>query len=388
MKKSDYLKVLRDHKLVENNASKATEDESEPVSTQPSGDPVPAPAPEASIPVEETPEKVIESTASHAAPKSPAAPAAVSSAPAEPELFPGEAALPADVRKQIREQFDAAKRAKDLEQEAKKARDDFNALHGKLAPTQQNLSKLQVEVARLQQELNKHKTSQTDATSASLRKRIEEMKAQFPEDAQMWEGVLGAVDSANQRAAALEKAQQELRQREFINEQLSELTSVHPDWRKKRAAVFGDAQNGYVVQPVVDTPEAKELAVWANALDPYERQTLWPLFTSSRAADAVYLLNRFEHDRALALQQANGQAAPEQQQATQAPDGGPARAALAPDPDPSRRTTAPSTTPSSAGGPRAGQPVSDKHAAYLQATKAWEAMREERAKRARTVRRV
>lgn len=378
MRKSDYLKVLREHKL----------------STQPSdGEAVTTEVDAVPVVVDATAEPTLAPERSEPAPAAPPVASTPAPTPAampapEPELFPGENLLAPEARAQIRAQFEAAKRATTLEDDLKKLRHEYNLVHGRVAPTQQLLSKAQVETQALRAEVSKLKAAQTTGTTGDIRKRIEAMKAQFPEDAQMWEGMLATVEQADQRAAQVDERLQKLQQREEINEQLTELTQAHPDWRKRKSAITQDAQANYVVQPLVDTPEAREFSVWANGLGPYERQVLWPLLGSSRAADAIYLLDRFEHDKAVALEYVKSQApASQQQQVTTATPPASAASVPVPDPDPSRRTTAPSTAARAAAS-AARQPVSEKHAEFLQATKAWEALRQERAKRSNVVRRA
>jgi hypothetical protein len=161
-----------------------------------------------------------------------------------------------------------------------------------------------------------------------------------------------------------------------LNEERQALTAAHPDWHKKTARVV-QTEQGYVVQRTIDTPEAQEMEVWANGMDPYERQVYWPLFGSQRAQDAIALLNRFDHDRAIAkriAEQANGDAG---DNAAPGPSATPAPAALAPDPDPSRRTTAPSAT---RGQP--GQPMSEKKRQLIDAAAFLRNQREAKAKAA------
>lgn len=387
MKKSDYLKALADHRQVDDGANEIPEPASPTAAAAPE-------APEAAAPPAEQPAAAPapQSAASEgtAAPTQAAAPQgaapAAAAPPAEPELFKGESLLDPEVRKQIREQFDAAKKASELQAEQQRAREEYNRLHGRLAPTQQQLAQMQVANTQLQQELNKLKAKSGDAQSAALRQRIEAMKAQFPEDAAMWEGLANQVDAANNQAAELRENFQKQQQREYLNEQKAELSRAHPNWQNMQARVSQGTDGSYAVQPVIDTPDAREFSVWANSLDPYERHTLWPLLNSARAADAIYLLNRFEHDRNLARQQFSAAAPVQQQQ--QVPPASPAVAALAPDPDPSRRTTAPSTTPSVSAGPRPGQPVSDKHAEFLKGAAYWKELQEQRSKRSSIARRA
>lgn len=389
MKKSDYLKALADHRQVDDGANGDDAITSGPAVVERAG----APTVESAAPPAEQPAAAPapQSAASEGAAAPTLAPQVAAPAPAappaEPELFKGESLLDPEVRKQIREQFESAKKASTLEAEQQRAREEYNRLHGKLAPTQQQLAQMQVANTQLQQELNKLKAKSGDAQSAALRQRIEAMKAQFPEDAQMWEGVLNGVESANQQSSELREMLQKQQQQQFINDQKAELSRAHPNWQSMQARVAQGTDGSFAVQPVIDTPDAREFSVWANALDPYERNTLWPLLNSARASDAIYLLNRFEHDRNLARQHSNA-AAPVQQQQQQVPSASPAVAALAPDPDPSRRTTAPSTTPAVSSGPRPGQPVSDKHAEFLKGAAYWKELQEQRSKRSSIARRA
>jgi len=311
----------------------------------------------------------------------PAKPAAEPAKPAEPELFKGESLLDPDVRKAIRERWDAAQRLPTVEEEAKRAKEQYDRAQGRIGPVQQQLSRMQLEYTRLQQKLNEHESKKTDASTQALRTRIEAIRQQFPDDAQMWQDTLDQVNAVNQRTQSLEEKQAALEQRERLNEERQALSAAHPEWHKKTARVV-QTEQGYVVQRTTDTPEAQELEVWANGMDQYERQVYWPLFGSQRAQDAIALLNRFEHDRAIARQiaeQANGNAG---ESATPGSPVAPAAAAPTPDPDPSRRTTAPSA-------PRGqpGQPISEKKQTYLASVAYWRQQREAQAKAAAAQRR-
>lgn len=318
-----------------------------------------------------------------AAPSAPAPtkPAAEPAKPAEPELFKGESLLDPDVRKELRAKFEAAQRLPTVEEEAKRAKEQYDRAQGRIGPVQQQLSRMQLEYTRLQQKLNEHESKKTDASTQALRTRIEAIRQQFPDDAQMWQDTLDQVNAVNQRTQSLEEKQAALEQRERLNEERQALSAAHPDWHKKTARIV-QTEQGYVVQRTTDTPEAQELEVWANGMDPYERQVYWPLFGSQRAQDAIALLNRFEHDRAIARQiaeQANGGAG---ESATPGSPVAPAAAAPTPDPDPSRRTTAPSA-------PRGqpGQPISEKKQTYLASVQYWREQQAAKAKAAASQRR-
>lgn len=337
MKKSDYLKTLSE--LKEALPSDVASDETPPVETQ------------AQLPLETKVEKPETSQAPAPVVEAPvAATPAAPVTPAEVELFPGYNALPDETKKSIAERWKQAEEAKAARDELERKNREFNMLHQRLAPTQQQLSKQQLEVARLQQQLNEFKANTAKTANSALRQRIDAMKEQFPEDAAMWESTLAEIEAAKTQNSSIDEKLQRLEQREYLNEQKLALTSVHPDWQKMTARVRPDENGNMVVQRTVDTPEAQELEVWANNLDPYERNTIWPLFKSSNAADAIYVLNRFKQDQAIARILA-GQT--QQGQETAAPPAAQTAPAPAPDPDPSRRTTA---QPSRA----AGQPMSDK----------------------------
>lgn len=350
MKKSEYLKTLND--LKEALPSEVATDEAPaapaaPAETQAE---LKLEQPKAEAPVVEA--------------KAPAAPAPSAETPAAPvapaadELFPGFNALPEDRRKEITERWKLADEAKAAREELAKKQHEFSQLHNRLAPTQQQLSRQQLENAKLQKELNEFRANTAKTANSALRARIDAMKDQFPDDAAMWESTLAEVEAAKSGFATIDEKLQNLERREYLNEQKMALSSVHPDWQKKTARVVQDESGNYVVRRTVDTPEAQELEVWANNLDPYERNTIWPLFKSSNASDAIYVLNRFEQDRAIARILA-GQT--QQNQETTAPPAAQAPAPV-PDPDPSRRTTAPAASRP------AGQPMSDKKRELIAAT--------------------
>jgi hypothetical protein len=362
MNKTEYVEALK-------SVRKPADAEATPPVEAAPVEPAPAATP--------APEARQEAAPAPAAPKEPAAAAQAPAPSPEPELFKGESLLDPDVRKAIRERWEAAGRLPTVEEEQRKAVENYNRLHGKLAPTQQQLSRMQVEFVRLQQKLNEHESKKTDASTQDLRKRIDAIRQQFPDDAEMWETTLNQVSAANQRAQTVEEKLSQLEQRERLNEERMQLSAAHPDWHKKTARIVQDESGAQVVRRTVDTPEAQEMEVWANGMDPYERQVYWPLFHSQRAQDAIALLNRFEHDRAIARQiaeQASGQAG------ASATPGSPvasAPAAPTPDPDPSRRTTAPSAT---RGQP--GQPMSDKKRQLIEAAEFLRRQREAKAKQA------
>ena len=337
MKKSDYLQTLKELKdALPSDAAPAAP--AAPVAAQPTDsqpDDAPAPAPV----TERQPEAPAPTAATPSQPAS-------TSTPTDAELFPGYNALPEDSRAAIKARWDLAAGAEAAKQELERKNREYNMLHNRLAPTQQQLSRQQLENTRLQQEVNKFRENTSKTANGALRQRIDAMKEQFPDDAAMWEATLAEVEGAKSGYAEFGEKLQRLEQREYLNEQKQALSSVHPDWQKMTAKVQQGEDGNYAVRRTIDTPEAQEFEVWANNLDPYERNTIWPLFKSTNATDAIYVLNRFKHDQAIARLVA-GQT---QQQEPTAP---PAIAAPAPDPDPSRRTTA---QPLRA----AGQPKSDK----------------------------
>lgn len=367
MNKTEYVEAVRAaRKPAEQPAEPVVEAEAAPA--EPAAPP--APEPTAAKPAEPAPAAA------------PPAPAPAPAAPAEPELFKGESLLDPEVRKQIRERYEAAARLPTVEEEQRKAVENYNRLHGKLAPTQQQLSRAQIELTQLQQKLNQHESKRTDATTQALRDRIAAIRQQFPDDAQMWDDTLNQVAAANQRAQAVEEKLSQLEQRERLNEERMTLSAAHPNWHKMTARVVQDESGNQVVRRTVDTPEGLEMEAWANGMDPYERQVYWPLLHSARAQDAIALLNRFEHDRAIARQiaeQANGGG----EQATTSPPVAPAPAAPTPDPDPSRRTTAPSAA--LRGSP--GQPMSEKKQQLIAAAEFLRKQREAKAKAAVSQRR-
>jgi hypothetical protein len=371
MNKTDYLKALTDArkpdpvKLAEA-AEAGDEAAADALPVEPA-----TPAQDAAATLTDAAATPPQKTAS-----TPATAATPPAEPKEPELFKGESLLDPETRKAIRERWEAAQRLTTVEAEAKTAKEQYDRLHGKLAPVQQQLSRMQVEYTRLQQKLNEHESKKTDASTQALRDKINSIRERFPEDAEMWDTTLDQVNAANQRSSSLEEKLSALEQRERLNEERQALTAAHPDWHKKTARVV-QTEQGYVVQRTIDTPEAQEMEVWANGMDPYERQVYWPLFGSQRAQDAIALLNRFDHDRAIAkriAEQANGDAG---DNAAPGPSATPAPAALAPDPDPSRRTTAPSAT---RGQP--GQPMSEKKRQLIDAAAFLRNQREAKAKAA------
>ena len=272
------------------------------------------------------------------------------------ELIPGYSALADDKKKSIREKWEAAARVDSLAQEKAKVEHDLRTTQNRVGPQERQLHQLQQELARATDEAAKLRGTQSATANTQLRQKIDAIRDQFPDDAALFDGTLAEAQDARKYAAGIEEKLKKLENQLFMQTQLQELSRMHPDFEKKRAALFKDETTGALfVRRTVETPEARELEVWANALDPYERNMIWPLFKSNRAQDAGYILNRFEQDRALAHQYNEGQNGHVEPQAVTA---SPARAAPVADPDPSRRTTAPSLK-------TAGQPQSEQKTKYL-----------------------
>lgn len=293
--------------------------------------PAAAPAPSEAPPV-------LDAGGTPAPAPTPAPTAAPAPAPAPTELFPGFNGLPEETQKAIRAKYDEAEQAR---QQAAELDRNYKRLQGQVAPTQSAQSKLLADYTRVQQELAKlKKVSGADAGKA-LRERIAAVRANFPDDADIFEGVLNEAAEARAESAKLKEELEgrlaKIQNRMQLNDEIAQVAQVHPDWTKLKTG-FDAAQQQFV--PRVDTPEARELCLWANNLDPMEREIIHPRLYSNKASDVVYALNRFKHDKAWADAIKAGQSnAP--------PAGTPAPPRMAPpeiDPDPTRRASPPTST--------------------------------------------
>lgn len=257
----------------------------------------------------------------------------------EPEPIKGWSLLPEETRKELQERFE---RAQKLDEQLKRREHEYNLSQQRLAPTQQQLARLQAEHAKLQKQINERSSTDSDAVSKSLQKRLNALREQFPEEADVIEGLTQnaykEAEDAKKQALEVKKRLEEIESRQVIGEQLQVLAQAHPDWRESR--------------------QSPEFNVWINNLDPYKANMVRPLLSSRNAADAIFVLNEFKRDLAWA-QALNGQQhapPPSEAASTQSAQ---APSVPAPDPAPKRRTTAPASP--------AGQPISDKKREFLRA---------------------
>ncbi len=274
----------------------------------------------------------------------PAAAPAPTPAPAA-ELFPGFNGLPEDTRKAIQAKYEEAESAK---RQAADLDRQYKQLHGKTAPLQSAQAKLLADYTRTQQELAKLKKANDVTGGKALRDRIAAMRENFPDDAEVFLGVLNEAQEARADASRLKEELEgklaNIQNRMHFNDAVAEVARAHPDWTTLKTA-FDVPTQSFV--PKVNTPEAHELCLWANNLDPMERAIIHPRLYSTNASDVIYALNRFKHDKswaeAIKASQGNVQTAPPSA-GTPAPS--PSRATLPEvDPDPKRRASPPATSP-------------------------------------------
>jgi hypothetical protein len=307
----------------------------------PEATPAPAPAAAPAPAPSEAPAAQDESDDDAAPTPTPAPAAAPAPAPAPAELFPGFNALPEETKKQVRAAYDARAAA---EQRAAELDRQYKQLHGKTAPLQSAQSKLLAEHTRLQQEVQKLRAASTTDTGKALRTRIAEIRKQFPEDADMFEAVLNeaasARDAANKIREEFEGRISRIDGRMRLNDEIAQVAAAHPDMGKLKTAF--DTPSGQFV-PKTDTQEARDLCLWANSLDPVDREIIHPRLYSTKAADVIYALNRFKQDRAWA-EAVRAQADPGNAQPGNAAPQKPALPEV--DPDPKRRASPPAHTPS------------------------------------------
>lgn len=364
MKKEDYLRGLKEAERVEVEVRRDAPPE--PKAEKPA-------KPEAAPPAEPaTP--ATPATPAPAEPVAPAAPVATAP-PVEPELFPGFASIPPEIQASIKEKFRLAEEAKAKDEEARRVQREFMLSQQRLAPMQQQLSKAQTQAAELARQVEELRTARATGNAADVKARLDSMRESFPDDAALFEAALQRAADAEARAAAVEGRFGTLEQRLQIESQLRELTDAHPDWKNKRIGVIDDEHGQKVFRKTVDTPDAAEMEVWANALDPYDKQIIQNCILSLNARDTIYALNRFEHDRAvakvLAAQNASGVPSPSPGSTAAPPAALPTPAA---DPNPQQRITAP---------PRAaGQPVSEKKRELIEAARYLREQESAKAKRA------
>lgn len=268
--------------------------------------------------------------------------------PKQDEPFAGWNLLPEETRKSLQEKLEAAAKVTQLQEDLQKREREFSNSQSRLAPTQQQLAKLQADHAKLQKQIKEYENRHQDSISAEAKKKLEAWKQQFPDESDVVETLTNqayrVAEAANRRTEALEKKLAEQERLAQFNSELSNLAKVHPDWKEARFS--------------------QEFDTWRNSLDPYTKEMMETAMRSPRANDNIFVLNQFKHDLAWArsMQTQNGQ---QSQQVEAAPSAKAPTPVL--DPDPSRRQTAPSKT--------AGQPMSEKKRAFIEAAKFFENQR-------------
>jgi len=298
-------------------------------------------APVEAAPVEEA-APVVENKAAEPAPEATPAPAAPAAPPAEP--FEGFNNLPEATRAAILETWQKAAKADEAEKRAQELDRNLKHMQGRVSPVQSRLTKLEADYAKAQKELATFKTTGTQAQSAEAKRKLDEYRKQFPDEADMLETVRqeaqSEIQAMRQQVEELRKANQVTSHNLAIKDELAALNSAVPDWTKKKVKVDQSDDGGYYIKPLVNTPEAADVALWANNLDEFDRNTLWPLLASTKAQDAITFLSRFERDRLWAQSLASQNGSPAQQATPPAP----LRAPPDVDPDPTKRASPPAST--------------------------------------------
>lgn len=424
--KEEYLKGLREAGVADQGQSNAPRQEQQPAGTPaagaaaatpaapppqavvpaPDGDGQPAPAPAAGG-GEPAPAQGAAQAAADAGSAGGGTPAAPAAGPAHGEPFVGWNQLDEATRTALKARFDEADRKLAEQQQAAERRlaeqqetyrRELERTQSRLTPAQQTAARLQLETEQMRSRLAELERTQP-AGGAKFKETLEAMRQQYPQDAALFDAVFAETETARKAA---EEAKQKLERLEAGSaraEQIAILAGEHPDWRQAfRSNEFKD---------------------WQNSLDPREGEMINKLRASWKAEDASFVLTKFKADTTFqnpafgvwfnsleqgVQQQVNGwrrthpmhviglferdmvQASilartMSQQSATpvataQVPTPTPAQAAQAttptpvPDPDPQRRSTAPVIP--------AGQPMSEKKRAFIEAAEFLESQTRQR----------
>lgn len=145
----------------------------------------------------------------------------------EPEPFEGFSQLP----EQAREYMDR------LQRERGEWEQKWRAQHGQLAPTQRQASELAREKERLQRDLEAQKAliAAEAAKNGAFAQKLAKYKSDFPEEAEVLEGVVGPlkqqIEQSNKALQELQSKLGEQRQELYVTQQLSTLSQAHPDWQ-------------------------------------------------------------------------------------------------------------------------------------------------------------
>lgn len=265
-------------------------------------------------------------------------------------------------------------------------------MQGRVAPTQSALARLQAEHAQAQQKLRDIEARSRTAVTPKLKARIEEMRANFPADAEMFDAMLAGAEAAQTAVAESNARIAAIEERAVRSEQMAILSDMHPGWQRTvQSPEFGNWMKalhprertlmeqlgasikaedaGYVLTKFKSdvTFQNPAFAVWFNALEQATRDQVSTL----RSQDPMQVIGMFERDAAAAWQDARahpsatptGSAPPASATAVSTPLATPTPI---PDPDPSRRSTAPATMMP------AGQPISDKKRDFIRASEFFE----------------
>lgn len=181
--------------------------------------------------------------------------------------------LPDDAKQQIQSQV----------QQTQKLYQDYQALHGRLAPMQRQNEDLRKQVDDLKAQLQK--AEQEPPTPPDLEKNdaFNEFEADWPEEAKQIKAAIAA------RARAAEQAQEQARQtqaalqaerRRWIGRETQRLAEKHQDWMQ-----------------VINTPEFQQWRTVIQA-NPQLYPDLAPKFSSMYAEDNIALIDRFKADLA------------------------------------------------------------------------------------------
>lgn len=198
----------------------------------------------------------------------------------------------------------------------------YNALHGRVAPAQRQLAELTRERDELKKQMEAHQNAPSSLEELEKSKVFKDIAEDFPEDAKaLREQVSGVVANAVQNATAkLEEDQRALQtEREtWTQREIQRLEQAHPDWDQ--------------------AVKSREFAYWRSALSPEHQQQVAQMLASPFAEENVQVLNAFKSDLQ-AAQQGSTQPQESKPQGSQQPSN---------TPSPQRRSP-PSASPPSTG---------------------------------------
>lgn len=195
----------------------------------------------------------------------------------EPEWWKS---LDDDAKKEIQQTFSQQ------EQQLQRMQQQYNSLHGKVAPTQRELEKARKEYAALEKRLQAYENAPSSLEELEKSEAFKNLLEDAPEDADALKKAVSLLVSQREEDA---RAKLESTERALVEEreartqrELNRLQQAHPDW-----------------QPAI---QSNEFTVWRNALPQDQQQTVKQMLASPYADENIEVLNAFKRD----LQAARG----------------------------------------------------------------------------------